>query len=105
MLVPLMVFHACACILLSPCLNSFTKTELSNPLLANALRNKPDHQNAIFYFNCYLLSSHFFVSHPQSKSRKNGGQADRKTIAFQIEVPAEYVQFLNLTSVFPTHIL
>lgn len=90
--------------LLSPRRNVFTKAELSDPALASASRNKAGHQNVVFYFNCYLLPTHFFFFHPQSKSRKNSGQVDSKTIAFQIEVPAECVQFLNLTSVFPTHI-
>lgn len=52
----------------------------------------------------FFFPSRFFLFlfNPPTLSewKEKQPRADRKTIAFQIEVPAEDVQFLNLTSVF-----
>lgn len=56
---------------------------------------------AIPFFFSPPVSSYFFSNPPTlSEWKEKQPRADRKTIAFQIEVPAEDVQFLNLTSVF-----
>lgn len=53
-----------------------------------------------FYFNCYLpfLPALHFPRTPGANQQKKCKRTDRKTIAFQIELPAECVHFLNLTS-------
>lgn len=58
----------------------------------------------LFFFSiliAILFSSISSFFTPEQSNKKKLYQADRKTIAFQIELPAEYVQFLNLTSVSP----
>ena len=93
------------CMLLSFRLDAFSNQQLSDLQAQYYVAEQDQPSKRQFYFNCYLpfLPVPSLFLYPLSKSTKKCKRTDRKTIAFQIELPAEYVHFLNLTSLPSQH--